>query len=155
RVKAELAGTPASAPILTRASAAAVSRLQTFGCSPKSIVLEWSDVVGEHGYQVERSQNGEPFVTVATVPRNACGYRDTTVAPSSRYSYRVVTLDPASTNSVSRPISAMSGVAGLSAVARGNDQVELTWKASYPQARLYIERSTGMPDLFLTIGAVN
>jgi ferric-dicitrate binding protein FerR (iron transport regulator) len=155
RVKAEAAGIPASAPLLARAPAAAVSRLQTFGCSPESIVLEWSDVMGEQGYQVERSQNGEPFVNVATVPRNACGYRDTTVAPNSRYAYRVITLDPASTNAVSRSISAMSGVAGLSAVARGNDQVELTWKASYPQARLYIERATGAPDLFLTIGAVN
>ena len=155
RVRAEAAGTPASAPLLARAPASAVSRLQTFGSSPRSIVLEWSDVMGEHGYQVERSHNGGPFVTVSTVPRNACGYRDTSVEISSRYAYRITTLNSTSTNAVSRSISAMSGVAGLSAVARGNDQVELTWKASYPQARLFIERATAAPDSFITIGAVN
>jgi hypothetical protein len=49
----------------------------------------------------------------------------------------------------------MSGVAGLTAVARGNNQVALTWQPSYPHARLFIERATGGPDSFVTVGAVD
>ena len=53
-----------SAPVLVRALAPPVSRLQSFGSSPRSIILEWRDVLGESGYRIERSDNGGPFVTV-------------------------------------------------------------------------------------------
>jgi hypothetical protein len=155
RVRAQSSDDVASAPVLVRAPAAAVSRLQAFGSSPRSIVLEWRDVLGEKGYRIERSIDGGPFGAVGTVQQSACGYRDTSVDSSHRYSYRVTTLNADSENEVSAPVSAMAGVAGLTAVARGNDEVELTWKASYPQARLFIERATGGPDSFLTVGAVN
>ena len=156
RVRSEGGEQVASAPLLVRAPAVPVSRLQAFGASPQSIVLEWRDVPGEQGYRIERSSDGGPFDIVGTAPQNACGYRDSTVKPSQRYMYRLIALSSASADAVSTPISAMSGVASLTAVARGNNQVvELTWKPSHPHARLFIERATGGPDSFVTVGAVD
>jgi hypothetical protein len=155
RVREESGEHAASAPLLVRGPALPVSRLQAFGASPQSIVVEWRDVLGELGYRIERSSDGRHFVTVGTAPENACGYRDSSVEPSQRYTYRVTALNSASADAVSTPISAMSGVAGLTAIARGNNEVELNWKPSYPHARLFIERATGGPDSFVTIGAVD
>jgi hypothetical protein len=155
RVRSENGEPVASAPLLVRGPVFAVSSLQAFGASPQSIVVEWRDVLGERGYRIERSSNGGPFTTVGAVPQNACGYRDSSVEPSQRYTYRVTALNTASPDAASGPVSAMSGVAGLTAIVRGNNQVELTWKPSYPHARLFIERATGGPDSFVTIGAVD
>jgi hypothetical protein len=154
RVRTSSGEDSASAPLLVRGAASTPSRLQAFGASPQLVVLEWRDVLGEQGYRVERSTDGGPFVTVGRAPQNACGYRDTSVEPRQRYTYRITALNAASPDAVSAPISAMSGVAGLSAVARGNDQVVLTWKPGYSRASLFIERATDGPDSFVTIGAV-
>jgi hypothetical protein len=67
----------------------------------------------------------------------------------------VLTITSVGNDPVTAPVAAMSGVAGLKAVALGNEQVELTWKASYPKARLFIERATDGPDSYLTVGAVD
>lgn len=155
RVRADTDDHPVSAPLLTRASAAAVERLQAFGSSPRSIIVEWRDVIGDQGYRIDRSSNGGPFATVGTAPQNACGYRDTSVEASGRYSYRVVTLNSPAKNSFSTAVPAMSGVADLAAVVDGDAHVNLSWKSTYPHARLFIERAVGGPDSFVTIGAVD
>jgi hypothetical protein len=57
RVRAESNDCAVSAPLLVRPTPRAVSRLQSFGISPRSVVLEWRDVAGDHGYRIERSSN--------------------------------------------------------------------------------------------------
>jgi hypothetical protein len=69
--------------------------------------------------------------------------------------YRVVTVNSPMQESISESVSALSGVADLSAVAAGNDGIVLTWKADHPKARYFIERAVGGTDSFVTIGAVN
>jgi hypothetical protein len=155
RVRAETTESPASAPLLISAPAPAVTRLQAFGNSPRSVILEWRDVIREQGYRIERSINGGPFTTIGTAPQNACGYRDTDVTPGGRYVYRVATVNSPAQESISESVSALSGVADLAAVAVGNDGVVLTWKANHPKARYFIERAVGGPDSFVTIGAVD
>jgi hypothetical protein len=155
RVRTEVAEGPVTAPLLIATPSAAVSRLQVFGSSPRSIILEWRDVVRERGYWIERSQNGGPFELIGTAPENACGFRDTNVSPDSRYAYRVATISSATQVAMSEPVSALSGVADLSAVAIGNDGVALSWKTNNSKARYFIERAVGGSDSFVTIGAVN
>jgi hypothetical protein len=154
RIRAEEVGGPASAPVLYSAPAPAVTRLQAFGSSPQSIVLEWRDVRRERGYRVERSTGGAPFEKIGSVSQNACGYRDSNVNPGSQYTYRVTTLNASGQDFVTEPITAMSGVANLTAMVVNNDIVVLNWKANHPKARFFVERSTGGPDTFVTIGAV-
>jgi hypothetical protein len=155
RVRAETTDSPASAPLLISAPAPAVTRLQAFGNSPRSVILEWRDVIREQGYRIERSINGGPFATIGTAPQNACGFRDTDITPGARYAYRVATVSSPTQEAISESVSALSGVADLSAVALGNDGVALSWKAGHPNARYFIERAVGGPDSFVTIGAVN
>jgi hypothetical protein len=155
RVRADTAERPVSAPLLISAPAAAVTRLQAFGSSSRSIILEWRDVVRDSGYRIERSIAGGTFATIGTAPQNACGYRDTNITPGGRYAYRVVTLTSSVPESVSESVSALTGVADLSAVSLGNQGVALTWKADHPVARHFVERSVGGPDSYVTIGAVN
>jgi hypothetical protein len=155
RVRAEMSDSPASAPLLISAPAPAVTRLQAFGNSPRSVILEWRDVIREQGYRIERSINGGPFATIGTAPQNSCGFRDLDVTPGGRYVYRVATINSPTHESISESVSALSGVPDLAAVVVGNDGVALSWKADHPKARYFIERAVGGPDSFVTIGAVN
>jgi hypothetical protein len=155
RVRVETTDSPTSAPLLISAPAPAVTQLQAFGNSPRSVILEWRDVVRERGYRIERSINGGPFATIGAAPQNSCGFRDTNVTPGGRYVYRVATINSPTQESISEPVSALSGVPDLAAVVVGSDGVALSWKADHPKARYFIERAVGGPDSFVTIGAVN
>ena len=59
RLRADVeSGQVASAPLIVRARAAAVERLDAFGLSSRSIILGWSDAVNGEGYRIERSTDG-------------------------------------------------------------------------------------------------
>ena len=128
-----------------------MQRLYGFGDSPQSILLEWRDVVGETAYRIERSDDGEHFDVVGSVPANASGYRNSGVEPGKRYFYRVATVNSSGHDSLSKPVRALSGVADLSATALAGNRVALSWRPDHPNARLFVERIDR--DEFVTIGA--
>jgi hypothetical protein len=142
-----------SEPVILQASARAVDRLDGFGDSPQSIVLEWRDVIGEKEYRVERSSDGKEFQVVASVPQNSSGYRDAKVEPGRSYVYRVATVNSLGNDAVSKPVPALSGITGLSAAALDHNRVVLNWPPSHPQARLFVERLDR--NEFVTIGALD
>jgi PA14 domain len=155
RVRAETADGPVSAPRLIATPSAAATRVQTFGSSPRSVIVEWRDVLRDRGYRIERSTNGGPFATIGTAPENACGFCDTTVSPDRRYAYRVATINSPTQEAISESVSALSGVADFSAIPIGNEGIALTRKTDNSKARYFIERAVGGSDSFVTIGAVN
>jgi hypothetical protein len=54
------------------------------------IALGWDDNADhETGYLLQRSTNGSPFVTVATLGSNAVAYTDTALLPLTTYDYRL------------------------------------------------------------------
>jgi ferric-dicitrate binding protein FerR (iron transport regulator) len=149
-----------SAPVLLQAGAGPVTGLQTFGISPRSIVLEWNQMAGGRGFRIERSADGADFQPIGAAPAHACGYRDTRVEAGRQYKYRVGTLEINSEISYSTPISALSGVADLTATPlpskSPNDkpQVLLEWQAPSHESRLFVERQHSGRGTFVTIGDV-
>lgn len=156
RLRADtLLGRPASAPVLVRAPAAAVEGLRAFGRSSESIILEWRDVVGEQGYRIERSVDGQQFESVATVPENACSYHDDDAEPGERYAYRVVTLNAGESDAISEPVWALSCVADLTADVVAADGVKLNWRIADSPMLLLVERAVGDGDEFVTIASLS
>jgi chitodextrinase len=105
--------------------------------SSKQVNLSWkasTDNVGVTGYQVYR--NSAQLVSIAAVTN----YADTTVSPSTSYSYKVRTFDAAgnlssfsSTKNVTTPSKdskAPSTPSNLVASAVSATQINLRWKAS-------------------------
>jgi hypothetical protein len=149
-----------SAPVLLRASTGPVTNLQAFGISPRMIVLEWQQMAGGRGYRIERATDGVDYQPIGAAPAYACGFRDTSVEPGCQYTYRVATLEAGSEVSYCAPISALSGVANLSATPLpskshgGRPQMLLEWKAPSLESRLFVERESSGQKRFVTIGDV-
>jgi hypothetical protein len=109
--------------------------------SPTAVDVAWSassDTGGSGlaGYVVARDGN-----TVATLGASATSYQDTTVQPSTRYSYTVTAFDGArnsSAASVPAPVTTPAAQADnppsvpdqVSATAVSSDEVDVSWNAS-------------------------
>ena len=64
--------------------------------SSSLVKLSWQDRSNtESGFRVERSIDGSTFTTIATLSVNDRDYDDTSVAPSTAYTYRVVAFNDA------------------------------------------------------------
>jgi acid phosphatase type 7 len=114
--------------------------LHTTAVAGNHVDLAWdasSDAVGVTGYTIYR--DGSPIGT--TPDGSTTTFSDTTVAPSSNYSYTVDAFDAATNHSAqSSPPLAVSTPAldttkpskptGLTATAIGSNRVDLTWSAS-------------------------
>lgn len=112
--------------------------LQATALSHNSIKLTWSastDNTGVTGYTITR--NGVPLATVGAVT----AYTDTGLLANTTYEYRVAAFDAAGNKSAqSSKVSAKtlkvddsqapSKPTGLSAVAAGSSQVNLSWQAA-------------------------
>jgi hypothetical protein len=82
-VSATTSGTPTS-PVLVSATG-----------SVTSIDLEWSDLDGALGYQIERSPDGTTaWIRIGTTGQYVTSYTDTGLASATAYSYRVVAVTP-------------------------------------------------------------
>jgi hypothetical protein len=155
RAQADTPSEPAcSAPLRVRSRPAAVTHIHTFGLEPGLIILEWRDVLGENGYRIERSIDGNKFATIAAVEQNTCGFRDADVAPGHQYFYRVAAVDGPGESPLSEPISGISGIGQLSATPNANDGIVVTWQAGYPHDRVAVERATGCRP-FTPVALVN
>ncbi|WP_020571535.1 DUF5722 domain-containing protein [Neolewinella persica] len=77
----------------------AVANLTATGVSVTEIALSWTDLGGGAGagFVVERSEDGAPFATLATVTDT--NYTDATVTAGTDYAYRVAALLTANTTS--------------------------------------------------------
>ena len=115
---------------------AAPASLTATAISSGRIDLVWSDVASETGYRVERSTGGN-WVAIATPSANLTSYSDTSVAPATTYSYRVVATNSggnsppspvatATTPSETIPPTTPTGLRATGAKAK----VNLSWSGS-------------------------
>jgi hypothetical protein len=142
-----------SAPAKVRTLPPVVSQVQSFGFGPNSISISWRDVKGERGYRIERSVDGKQFETVASAEMNANGFRDTTIAPGSRYFYRVAALGHLKDGPASTPAPALQGVNDLS-VSGVIGAYTIRWSADYPHEPLAVQRAVGGGE-FTTIATLD
>jgi subtilisin family serine protease len=124
------------------------TNLTAVAVTDTQIDLNWDDVTGENGYQVQRSLDGVTWTTLVTTGGDENSYSDTTSQCSVNY-YRVRAVD-----SIGPSFSAFSAVAsaaarscpaaptGLSATLVSADDVELSWADAATNETAYeIERS--------------
>ena len=116
---------------------AAPTGLTATAPNPNRVDLSWTaatDNIGVTGYQIFRDGN-----QIASIGATATTYSDTTVAPSTSYTYTVKAVDAA--GNVSAPSNGASVTTNvdttppstplaLQAVAAGPTQVDLSWNAS-------------------------
>jgi hypothetical protein len=67
-----------------------VANIAAASANAQSIDVTWTDASNvEEGYDVERSLDAVQFIAIATLLANASSYHDASVAPDTRYWYRV------------------------------------------------------------------
>ena len=80
-VSATTTGVTPATPVLLSATGSATS-----------VDLEWSDVDGESGYQIERSPDGTSWDQLGNTGQGVTSYVDNGLASSTTYYYRVVAI---------------------------------------------------------------
>jgi len=114
----------------------APSSLTALATGPTQINLSWTastDNVGVTGYLVQRCSGSgcTNFAQVASLPGNTTAYNDTSVAPSTTYTYQIVAADAANNPSLpSNPASATTPADTQAAAVVSNTQINLSWTAS-------------------------
>ncbi|MGB3717465.1 MAG: hypothetical protein WA996_23825, partial [Candidatus Promineifilaceae bacterium] len=93
------------------------------------ILLNWSNVVSETGYVVDKSTDGVIFVQIASLGADVTTYTDATVAPDSVYYYRVTatSLTGDATSNIATVTTPPTAPIILGAVYQDKMQAVVTW----------------------------
>ena len=135
--------------------------------SAADIDLSWGDVTTESGYKIERSADGAGgWVQIATTPSDVTTYRNSALAASTTYFYRVRATNVVGDSGYSNTVSARTNgdsiapsvPTGVKATA-GKLKVTLTWAASADSggsglAGYKVYRSTTSTGTYSQIAAV-
>jgi hypothetical protein len=129
-------GTPSVPAVTTGTSATptgAPAGLVAVGTSTSTVSLAWTDVLGDGGFQVERSTDGVTWTVAGTTAADVTTYTDTGLAAGVTYSYRVRGLSAADVTVISDPSTVAStptvpaAPAAVNATAFSSTLVNLTW----------------------------
>jgi titin len=112
----------------------------------------WQDVVGESGYRVQRSQDGETgWVQVGATGQDVVSFSDTGLVASTTYFYRVVAFNGSGDSPPSAVVSATTAApppppapeapGGVTAVAVSSSQVDVGWQDVAGESGYAVERS--------------
>jgi FtsP/CotA-like multicopper oxidase with cupredoxin domain len=117
-----------------------------------AVNLTWKDnAINETGYVVERSADGGvTYSAVGTLHANAVSYSDTTVAPGSRYTYRVKAVNGtaysgySNTVQISTPAipAAPTSLQGYALNGRTTDTALLFWRSSGTVTSFVVQSAT-------------
>jgi titin len=122
----------------------APSNLTALATGPTQVNLSWTgstDNIGVTGYSIQRCAGSgcTNFAAIGTVSGGTTAYNDTSVAPSTTYSYQIIASDAAGNPSLpSNPASATTladtqaptAPTNLIATVAGSTQINLAWTAS-------------------------
>jgi fibronectin type 3 domain-containing protein/regulation of enolase protein 1 (concanavalin A-like superfamily) len=136
---------------------AAPSGLLASGTSSTSASLTWGAADGATGYRVERRVDGTVDFTEIATGVTDTSYVDDTLAPSTKYNYRVRAENAAGLSPYSNVDSATTSAGtvtapeaptGLSATAASHAQVNLAWAAPAGASSYRIERRVAGASTF-------
>ncbi|MFD2572021.1 fibronectin type III domain-containing protein [Spirosoma soli] len=112
------------------------------------ISLKWDDKsTNETNFRIERSSDGTSWSKLTDVGENTTTYNDQTVAPQTRYYYRVLAFNAAGSSDYSNtadattPAGPPAAAQNLTATATSTTQISLTWGAIANAETIVIERS--------------
>jgi hypothetical protein len=130
----------------------APSGLTATAVSSSMVDLTWRDnATTETGYTVERSANGTTGWTQVNLPAGSTSYRDTGLAASTTYSYRVMATNEVGNSAYSAVATVTTPAAppeipaaptGLTAMALSQSAIDLAWTDNATTEAMYtVERS--------------
>ncbi len=157
-----VATTPAAAPAST--TPAAPSNVVATAPSATQVTLTWNDNSdNETGFNIERQTGSGAFTLIASVGAGVTSYSDTSVAPSTQYTYRVIATNEvgdsgyATSSAVTTPaqVTAPAAPSNVNATAITSNKVEVTWTDnSDDETGFAIDQSTSGGS-FTQIGTVS
>lgn len=143
---------------------AAPSGLRATAAGPGQVDLSWADsAVNESGFRVERSADGVSFAVVNTVATDVTSSSDTTAAPGTQYTYRVIAFngvgDSAASNTAraatTAPTQAPATATNVAGTAVSATRVDISWTdPGNLEAGFRIERATGTSATFAALSSV-
>jgi hypothetical protein len=116
-----------------------------FAVSSSQIDLDWTDVAGETGYQVERL-SGSDWDGIAEMGADVTSYSDTGLTAGTVYAYRVFAVSEGERSDPSAVATATTatdppGSTSLEASAVSSTEIHLTWVDVSTETGYRIERS--------------
>jgi titin len=125
--------------------------------STTAIRLNWTNVLGETGYKVERSADGTNWTTLTTTGADVLTYTNTGLTTDTPYYYRVTAFNAsgnAAASAVRTTRTLMAAPSGLAASAPSATQVNLTWNDSTGETGYMVERSLNGGVTWTALAAV-
>jgi hypothetical protein len=125
---------------------AAPTGLAVSAVSSSEIDLRWVDnALGEQGYQVERSTDGQNWTIIApNLAADSTRYTDRTISPGTSYFYRVRSTGQEATSDPSSPLLATAVSAspgGLAVHAVSGNEIDVSWGDVSGEYLYQVERS--------------
>lgn len=114
--------------------------------SSSQIDLDWSDVAGEIGYEIQRSTPGEGWDDISSTGADVTSFGDTGLAPGTSHSYQVFAIYEGGRSDPSAVATATTatdppGSTSLEASAVSPTEIQLTWVDGSTETGYRIERS--------------
>jgi titin len=139
---------PATAfpPTTTGSDRGAPSTVAAIPTSSTVIRLLWTGVNRANRYEIQRSNDGATWVSIASTDPDTTAYRDGGLASGTTYFYRVLAVtdggatvasDAVSATTASEPLSAPA----LTTVAASSTEIDLVWNDVSDETGYRIERS--------------
>ena len=125
--------------------------------SNSSANLAWSDVAGESGFRIDRSNDGGvTWVLAGTVAAGVTSFTDTGLAEATRYNYRLTATNVVGDSSSSAIVSVLTFPASPDSVtvtAVSGSQINLAWlDRSNGETGYKIEQSTSANGPWTSVG---
>ena len=125
---------------------------------PTQVNLTWTDVAGASTYTIFRSTDGTNFtaLTLPALAGNVDAYSDTTAAPATSYTYKIVGTNStgASVATTASALTVPSVVGGLNTTLVSDTEIDLSWTADTGTISGYrVFRSTNGGTTFSQIGS--
>lgn len=132
--------------------------------SDTEIGLTWTDTAdNEEGFKVERKTGSGVYAVVAVLGSNVGNYKDTSLAASTEYDYRVLAYNTAGNsmnsneaNAITQapPVSVPAAPSSLGAAAVSDTQINLTWADnSTTEDGFKVERKTNVGGTYALMRA--
>ncbi len=138
------------------AAPAAPTGLVAAAPDDESVVLSWTDVAEEAGYEVERADGAGPFVQVASAGEDGVAYTDESVTGDTAYAYRVRAVNAVGASSYSGTATLTTpprAPADAAAAPLSDTRVDVRWTdVSGMESRYRVERRTVGSNEFTLVG---